>query len=248
MEMRLLLSIKYLGIYCESMVKWTFHPKSRFGMVLFVLISTEKHPEGWFPFLSLRKDFFFPVKALLLFLFPWCFLLSIPCSCTMTCCKASVPGIPLPQGWIGVTSAAWLASVAVLHPMPSFPVMKNKAYSRGTVTHLLWGLQNLQEQSFFCTGESLAVLNHGTTERFRLAGQRENFPLLWEGADRLGRKPLLQSSTVLVNGACSCWAGRSSHFIYLPRWAKLMAAAQTALTQPRVTSDMSSPVLRTGLS
>lgn len=125
---------------------------------------------------------------------------------------------------------------------------KNKAYSRGTVTHLLWGLQNLQEQSFFCTGESLAVLNHGTTERFRLAGQRENFPLLWEGADRLCRKPLLQSSTVLVNGACSCWAGRSSHFIYLPRWAKLMAAAQTALTQPRVTSDMSSPVLRTGLS
>lgn len=119
---------------------WTFHPKSRFGTFLCVLISKEKHPEGWFPyyFSSSQKRFvFLPVKALLPFLFPWCFLISIPCSCTLTCCKASVPEIPLPQGWIAVTSAAWLGSAAVLHLMPNlkFPCRrKNKAYSRGTVT------------------------------------------------------------------------------------------------------------------
>lgn len=71
--MRILLSIKCLGIYCESMVKWTFHPKSRFGMVLFMLISTEKHPEGWFPFLSLRKDFFFPSQSSTAFSVPMMF-------------------------------------------------------------------------------------------------------------------------------------------------------------------------------
>lgn len=125
---------------------------------------------------------------------------------------------------------------------------KNKAYRRGTGTHLLWGLQKLREQSFFWIRESLAVLNHGMTEGFWLAGQRENFPLLWEVSGRLCRKPLLQSSTDLVDGACSCWAGRSSHFIYLPGEAKLISAAQTAFTQPRGTRHRFSPVLRTGLS
>lgn len=127
MEMGLLLRIKCSGLYCGSIVKRTFHPKSRFGVFLCVLTSIEKHPEGWFPFLffflSEKIYFSLPVKALLLFLFPWCFLISIPCSCILTCCKESVPGIPLSQGWIVVTSAAWLGPVAVLHPMSNLPVI-----------------------------------------------------------------------------------------------------------------------------
>lgn len=54
---------------------------------------------------------------------------------------------------------------------------KNKVKSRGTVTHSWCGLQNLQEQSFFCIRGSLTVLIHGTAGGFRLAGQRDSFAL-----------------------------------------------------------------------
>lgn len=66
MEMRLLLSIKCSGIYYESMVKGTFHPKSRFGMVLFVLISIENTLKAGFLFF-LRKNLFFSQLKLCFF-------------------------------------------------------------------------------------------------------------------------------------------------------------------------------------
>lgn len=181
-----------------------------------MLLSIEKHPKHTYIFLPFRKDLFFflPVKALLLFLFPWCSLISIPCSCTPTHCKASVPGIPLPQGWIVYHISCLAGSSCCASSHAKFPChRKNKAYSRGTDTQLTVGAAKTSRAEFLLHKGISCCAESWHSRRIEAGWAKRSLSFALGRSWQLCRKPLLQSSTDLADGACSCWAGRSSHYL-----------------------------------
>lgn len=138
MEMRLLLSIKCSGIYCESTAKWTLHPKSRFGVFLCAYIN-RKTPWTYSYFSSSQKRFIFFSQLKLCCFFCSHDVFSSPSHALAHwhAEKHQCQGSPFPKGRLFVTSAAWLGPVAVLHPMPHFPaIAKTRHAAEGqTPTH-----------------------------------------------------------------------------------------------------------------
>lgn len=83
------------------------------------------------------------------------------------------------------------------------------------------------------------MLNHGTAEGLRLAGQRDHFPLLWEGAGSCAGNLCSRAALTLLMVPAHAGLG-DPLIIYVPRGAKLIPAAQAALTQPSVSRNTGS--------
>lgn len=72
-----------------------------------------------------------------------------------------MPGFPLPQGWLVLTSAAQLGPVAVLHPRENAGIELRDSHPLALGAPTAAG-----EQSFFYTKVELAAMIHGTAERY----------------------------------------------------------------------------------
>lgn len=203
-ETRLLLTIN-----CSGLILWVYDEVDISNSVQAgnalggSSIDINIHTEGCFPFLFLflSENIYFslPVEALLLLPFPCC-LFSIPCSCTLTCCKASGCARDPTPPKVAHSHISCLARSGrcASSPTSSPPPRESHRHIAEGQSSTCPGGSNSFSGAVSCCNDS----QHSRGIQAQLScKERAHFPLLWAEDSRLCRKPLPQVSTDLVNGA-----------------------------------------------